>query len=427
MGTFLDLAGQTFGRLTALSRVGTTRGSALWACRCSCGKTLNVNGAALRSGNTRSCGCLVHDKGQGQINDLTDRVFGRLTVLHQDGRRNGAVAWRCLCECGQQKSIRSDALTSGRTRSCGCFLAENGRLQGAKKKVDITGNTYGRLTVLGFSGRNRHGRLLWRCSCSCGCEITTSGNALAQGKTQSCGCFRLDELASYFKGKFDLAGKAYGRLEVISKAGTKGGYRRQASIWLCRCECGSEREFDGNTLTSGKAKSCGCLPRFRDIAGLRSGRLTALYRVGRATSTGMATWMCRCDCGVEKVVTSGNIVGQHITSCGCAIFDKPMLGPKELREKSSAFAHKRRTRIAGSGGSFTAAEITQMYKKQKGRCGEPACRIKLNGKFHRDHWLPVALGGSSDIRNIVLLCQPCNQRKHARHPFVWAQMNGRLL
>lgn len=61
-----DIAGQVFGRLEVLRYVGTNRHrAALWLCRCtgpSCdGRELTVPGTGLRSGNTRSCGCLSRE------------------------------------------------------------------------------------------------------------------------------------------------------------------------------------------------------------------------------------------------------------------------------------------------------------------------------------------------------------------------------
>jgi hypothetical protein len=66
-----DLSGQIFGRLTALRRIGMTpQQKAIWLCLCSCdGKEIEVVGAHLLSGNTRSCGCLkqeqMHRQGSG--------------------------------------------------------------------------------------------------------------------------------------------------------------------------------------------------------------------------------------------------------------------------------------------------------------------------------------------------------------------------
>ncbi len=66
---------------------------------------------------------------------LVGKTFGRLTVLALDHKNERLKPyWRCLCKCGAEKVIRGDALTSGATRSCGCFNKEvavrTGRLRG---------------------------------------------------------------------------------------------------------------------------------------------------------------------------------------------------------------------------------------------------------------------------------------------------------
>lgn len=53
------------------------------------------------------------------LRDLTGRRFGRLTVIGQDGKK-----WLCRCICGGHKSVFSENLSAGRTRSCGCLLKE---------------------------------------------------------------------------------------------------------------------------------------------------------------------------------------------------------------------------------------------------------------------------------------------------------------
>jgi hypothetical protein len=55
----LDLVGQRFERLVVVGRAGsTTHGKALWRCVCDCGGDTAVPSGDLRSGTTRSCGCL---------------------------------------------------------------------------------------------------------------------------------------------------------------------------------------------------------------------------------------------------------------------------------------------------------------------------------------------------------------------------------
>jgi hypothetical protein len=56
--------------------------------------------------------------------DQSGRKYGRLSVLHREGRQTGKSTWRCLCECGQQTTVRTDHLTTGRVVSCGCFVKQ---------------------------------------------------------------------------------------------------------------------------------------------------------------------------------------------------------------------------------------------------------------------------------------------------------------
>lgn len=57
-----DLAGRTYGRLTAVRLAGrSSRGARLWLCICSCGAESVVYASALTKGHTQSCGCLRHD------------------------------------------------------------------------------------------------------------------------------------------------------------------------------------------------------------------------------------------------------------------------------------------------------------------------------------------------------------------------------
>ena len=64
------------------------------------------------------------------------------------------------------------------------------------KLIDITGQTFGRLTVLG-RGENHvfpsgQTRPTWRCLCDCGNEVTVLARNLTTGNTTSCGCFALE-------------------------------------------------------------------------------------------------------------------------------------------------------------------------------------------------------------------------------------------
>lgn len=62
MANVKDLAGQVFGRLTALRMAGMDdHGKAMWECSCECGAVKVVCGSHLRNGHTKSCGCFRRD------------------------------------------------------------------------------------------------------------------------------------------------------------------------------------------------------------------------------------------------------------------------------------------------------------------------------------------------------------------------------
>lgn len=53
---------------------------------------------------------------------------------------------------------------------------------------DLTGQVFGRLTVVGVAGKNKKQNLLWRCSCICGGEAVATAYDLRAGKVKSCKC-----------------------------------------------------------------------------------------------------------------------------------------------------------------------------------------------------------------------------------------------
>lgn len=60
-------------------------------------------------------------------------------------------------------------------------------MRNGRKVIDITGQKFGRLTVLNFDGvKSKKAR--WICKCECGNEVTAEGISLRSGHTSSCGC-----------------------------------------------------------------------------------------------------------------------------------------------------------------------------------------------------------------------------------------------
>jgi hypothetical protein len=114
-----DLTGQTFGKLTITSYSHTAPdGRAWWLCDCNCGATTTISGKHLRTGNTKSCGCLVEGK-------LENQKFNRLTAIKKIGKSTSSGnLWLCKCECGTEVKVRAGNLRSGNVKSCGCLMTD---------------------------------------------------------------------------------------------------------------------------------------------------------------------------------------------------------------------------------------------------------------------------------------------------------------
>lgn len=63
-----------------------------------------------------------------------------------------------------------------------------------KNAKDLTGQVFGRLTVIGYVGQNKHRNLRWLCACLCGNIIPVDSGNLHKGNTKSCGCLHREQL-----------------------------------------------------------------------------------------------------------------------------------------------------------------------------------------------------------------------------------------
>ena len=80
----------------------------------------------------------------------------------------------------------------------------------------------------------------------------------------------------------DLAGKRFGSWTVLVKGGHSGPHR----AWLCRCDCGAEREVRGANLRTGASTNCGCQRQHHTTHGLaRRGKQGRTYRIWKAIHT----------------------------------------------------------------------------------------------------------------------------------------------
>jgi hypothetical protein len=140
---------------------------------------------------------------------------------------------------------------------------------------NLTGQKFGRLTVLEYLGRVQVGEqrvAKYKCICECKEILNVAAASLTKTRrpTRSCGCLQREkarEIASTRRDvpRKDLTGLEVGRLTVVEFAGVcpkseNLGTRRL--LWWCICSCpkNSRIKVRGASLTcSAPTKSCGCL------------------------------------------------------------------------------------------------------------------------------------------------------------------------
>ena len=124
MGRFIDLTGQTFSELTVLERDDEKRYCVHWWCQCSCGNKVLVAGTHLRSGHTKSCGCLQKKKAsESNLKNILGQRFGKLVAIKrlEDKKSSGVYKYLCKCDCGEEVIVDGSSLRTGNTKSCGCI------------------------------------------------------------------------------------------------------------------------------------------------------------------------------------------------------------------------------------------------------------------------------------------------------------------
>lgn len=121
--------------------------------------------------------------------DLLNQRFGKLVVIAPAENKGRHTRWLCKCDCGNEYIALTDSLRAGTCQSCGCLRTEQARINGKTQIKDLTGQRFGKLTVISYAGSFRN-RSSWLCECDCGNTVIINQMELVRGDTLSCGCLR---------------------------------------------------------------------------------------------------------------------------------------------------------------------------------------------------------------------------------------------
>lgn len=163
----INLRGQTFGMWNVLRYAGRN----MWVCKCSCENhtTRLISSFDLRTGRTKSCGCISN-----AFQDLTGQFFGEWEVLEYAGNKR----WLCRCtRCGFERLQDTSALKRGLTHKCK-------KCADKEKEIDLTEKDFGMWHVIGHGTKKGY----WTCKCKCSRIKEVSGYSLRAGLSTNCGC-----------------------------------------------------------------------------------------------------------------------------------------------------------------------------------------------------------------------------------------------
>lgn len=189
------------------------------------------------------------------------------------------------------------------------------------KKIDITGQRFGKWTVLDQSPqRSAGGTIKWICKCDCGTIKNVDGTSLRKNKSTNCGCENKKRLAKL--NAPDLIGQKFDRLTVIKKSTERNNNR---ILWECQCDCGNTCLKTTTYLhRSDFFHSCGCYGKEqitnlnkKDLKGKKFGKLTVLEQTNERDSGGNIIWKCKCQCGNITYVRTNSLTTGNTQSCGC--------------------------------------------------------------------------------------------------------------
>lgn len=175
--------------------------------------------------------------------------------------------------------------------------------------MNLIGQKFGKLLVVGKHPEKKHRSIRWVCKCECGNIKILKTSQLSSGDYKSCGCSSKEFQQIARDKRYDITGQRFGKLTAIKKISTSG-----PSVWEFKCDCGSLIELRTQSVITHGVKSCkDC--KGKDITGLRFGQLIVIKRAGKGYS-GALQWLCKCDCGNEVVVSGVNLRNGNTTSCG---------------------------------------------------------------------------------------------------------------
>lgn len=141
----------------------------------------------LKREKYQSCGCNIPIP--YKATDETGRKYNRLTIIEIIREKGCRAKCRCICDCGNEIITDKTKVTTGHTKSCGCYMREKATSDGLRDYSGmISSHGIEILYPAPFKGKCTRP---WVCRCSaCGEEFIAKPVYILGGGQSSCGCLK---------------------------------------------------------------------------------------------------------------------------------------------------------------------------------------------------------------------------------------------
>lgn len=132
-----------------------------------------------------------------------------------------------------------------------------------------------------------------------------------------------------------------------------------------------------------------------------------------------------CDCGRQKKL----IKVEFLAEIFVPIFED-VLRLQSWTDWTERKAFRRKKRLVDAGGKYSKADVIMLFNLQNGSCYYClSSLVDLNNKerFHIDHYISVANGGTNGLENLVLACPICNIKKGSENGDSFARKTTKTL
>jgi hypothetical protein len=157
-----------------------------------------------------------------------------------------------------------------------------------------------------------------------------------------------------------------------------------------------------------------------DLTGQKFGRLIVIKKVD-SNMWHHPRWLCRCDCGKEKIMQGANLRNGKTKSCGClhkeAIGKRVRLNLGIASMKAAMKVYKNSAKIRGYNFNLTEKQFVEITKRDCYYCGAKPNNISYQNKYYGDY-IYNGIDRIDSMKgyildNVVSCCKICNYAKRS--------------